>query len=198
MRPWWRKDGIRLIIFFLGLKIRCGLITFWKGCNIRDVVADSNFRVLDYFLKCLWSGVGTKNIFRLGTSRYIHTNQQTNKQSPNDCLKHSPNCWILTLHSNSKRIPKCPPNTNPSPRTLNTALLSLLKYPHPRLPMPYTHRYAKTFLLIPIRISSKKHLVNELGVIQYLHLIQTRVFTNQRRHRLWERGSCCLRRFCFG
>lgn len=98
----------------------------------------------------------------------------------------------------SCQLPKCLPNTSPSLRSLSTALLSLLEYLHPRLPTLYTHRYTKTIPLIPIKISSKKHPVNGLGVIQYLHLIQIHVLINQHPRRLWGRRFCCLPRFCFG
>ena len=81
-------------------------------------------------------------------------------------------------------LPRCPPNTNPSLRNLSTALLSLLEYPHPRPLAQYTLRYTKTIRSIPIKISNKKHLVNGLDVIQYLHLIRTLVFTNRHHHRL--------------
>jgi hypothetical protein len=97
--------------------------------------------------------------------------------------------WITTARSSSleqQQLLECPPNTNRSLRNLSTALLSLLEHPHPHLLTPHwhTHRYTKTIPLIPIMISNKKHLDNELGVILYLHLIQTHVFTSQHRHRL--------------
>jgi hypothetical protein len=101
------------------------------------------------------------------------------------CLSLASASNILLQTTLRCQIPKCPPNTNPSLQNLSTALLhSLLEYPHPRLLAPYTLLYTKTIRLIPIKISNKKHLVNGLGVIQYLHLIRTHVFTNQHRHRL--------------